>query len=31
MAFQVEVAPRALADIEAAFLYIRRDSPEQAS
>ena len=31
MAFQVEVAPRALADIEAAFLYIRRDSPERAS
>jgi len=31
MAFRVEIAPRALADIEEAFLYIRQGSPERAS
>ena len=31
MAFRVEIAPRALADVEAAFQYIRKDSPERAA
>ena len=31
MAFRVQIAPRALADVEEAFLYIRQDSPDRAS
>ncbi|MBM3745580.1 MAG: type II toxin-antitoxin system RelE/ParE family toxin [Acidobacteria bacterium] len=31
MAFHVEIAPRALADLEAAFQFIRKDSPERAA
>ena len=31
MAFHVEIAPRALADIDEAFFYIEHDSPERAA
>jgi plasmid stabilization system protein ParE len=31
MGFRVEIAPRALADIDEAFLYIKQDSRERAS
>lgn len=31
MAFHVEIAPRALADLEAAFQFICADSPERAA